>query len=578
MRRLRGNTLDDGLNIYAYDALNRQTEVTNTAAITAEYVYDARGRRVAKIVDGTRTELVYDVEYRVLEERDGDGSLAAHYTYGAGMDEPLTMEQGGQTYHYHRDALGSITEVSDGSGQIVERYEYDAYGEVTIYIYDNGEWIAQIDSAIGNRYLFTGREYDPESGNYYYRARIYSPALGRFLGMDPLGFEAGDYNLYRYAFNNPTTLTDPTGEFAFIPWLLKAGAEAAADAFMQALFNYYFDPTITTVEEALRSIDFGRTAWTFALALVPGSRWVKELTAAGGDVLLYILDAEKECRELTLEEILKYFAFSLGSQVIGDYIGDAVAKYGTRAVAKGLRELGLDELAEKLMHHADDVVDDMPCSFSSDTPVTTPDGLEAIGALDVGEYVLAFDEETGKLAFYPIIAIWVHQDPVVVYLGIEGEVIETTPEHPFYTAEGEWAPAGELKAGDQVRRADGSFGVVRAVVLVAAPQAMYNLTVANAHTFFVGQGQWFVHNQCLRGKAAADAAAKLGYTNRVPPQKLPFDSHGQPGFYNSRTKTYITPDVGHSGQNPNPRGVWKMFNRNGKRIGTYDADLHRVGD
>jgi len=107
---------------------------------------------------------------------------------------------------------------------------------------------------------------------------------------------------------------------------------------------------------------------------------------------------------------------------------------------------------------------------------------------------LASDEETGKLALYPIIAIWVHQDPLVVYLGIDGEVIETTPEHPFYTAEGEWVPAGELKAGDEGRKADGTFGVVRAVVLVAAPQAMYDLTVADAHTFFVGQGQWLVHN------------------------------------------------------------------------------------
>ena len=76
----------------------------------------------------------------------------------------------------------------------------------------------------------------------------------------------------------------------------------------------------------------------------------------------------------------------------------------------------------------------------------------------------------------------------------DGEVIETTPEHPFYTAEGEWVPAGELKPGGEVRKVDGTFGVIRAMVFVSAPQAMYNLTVANAHTFFVGQGQWLVHN------------------------------------------------------------------------------------
>jgi RHS repeat-associated protein len=134
--------------------------------------------------------------------------LLALYTYGAGIDEPLTMECNGQTYYYHRDALGSVTELSDASGAIVERYEYDVYGAVTIY---DADWITRTVSAAGNPYLFTGRRFDPESGNYYYRARVYSPALGRFLSMDPLGFEAGDYNLYCYVFGNPTTMVDPTG-------------------------------------------------------------------------------------------------------------------------------------------------------------------------------------------------------------------------------------------------------------------------------------------------------------------------------------------------------------------------------
>ncbi|MCP4361914.1 MAG: hypothetical protein GY796_28210, partial [Chloroflexi bacterium] len=77
-------------------------------------------------------------------------------------------------------------------------------------------------TVVGNPYLFTGRRYDPESGNYYYRARIYSPALGRFLSTDPMGYAAGDANLYRYTFNNPTNLTDPTGEIVFVPIVVAA--------------------------------------------------------------------------------------------------------------------------------------------------------------------------------------------------------------------------------------------------------------------------------------------------------------------------------------------------------------------
>ncbi|MCP3922332.1 MAG: hypothetical protein GY714_07095, partial [Desulfobacterales bacterium] len=158
---LRGNTLTDGIGVYGYDVLNRQISVTNASG-TTEYVYDVRGRRVAKVADGiTITHYIYDTQYRVIEERDGSEALLAAYTYGTGMDEPLTMERGGETYYYHRDALGSITEVSDSDGDIVERYEYDVYGEVTIY--DSSDVITTA-SAIGNPYLFTGRRYDPESG------------------------------------------------------------------------------------------------------------------------------------------------------------------------------------------------------------------------------------------------------------------------------------------------------------------------------------------------------------------------------------------------------------------------------
>jgi len=119
---------------------------------------------VAKVVDDvTTTHFIYDTQYRVIEERDEGGALLARYTYGTGMDEPLTMERGGNTYYYHRDALGSITEVTDGAGAIVERYEYDVYGAATIF---NASDVEIAASAIGNPYLFTARRFDPESGNY----------------------------------------------------------------------------------------------------------------------------------------------------------------------------------------------------------------------------------------------------------------------------------------------------------------------------------------------------------------------------------------------------------------------------
>ena len=83
---------------------------------------------------------------------------------------------------------------------------------------------------------------------------------------------------------------------------------------------------------------------------------------------------------------------------------------------------------------------------------------------------------------------------MVQLLTIGGETIVTTPNHPFYTIAEVWIPAGQLQFGDLVRRADSSYGMVEAITFVYQPQPMYNLTVATAHTYFVGVGQWLVHN------------------------------------------------------------------------------------
>ncbi len=89
-----------------------------------------------------------------------------------------------------------------------------------------------------------------------------------------------------------------------------------------------------------------------------------------------------------------------------------------------------------------------------------------------------------------------------------GERLATTPEYPCYKAEWGWIAAGELRAGMHVRKADGGWGVVRAVRVEQRAQRMYNLTVEKAHTFFVGEGRWLVHNSCNPLAKSLDAAGK----------------------------------------------------------------------
>jgi RHS repeat-associated protein len=85
---------------------------------------------------------------------------------------------------------------------LLNQIDYNSYGNV----------IGQSNPSVTFRFDYTGREWDGETGQYYYRARYYDPRVGQFISQDPIGFTAGDANLYRYVFNSPTNFTDPSGE------------------------------------------------------------------------------------------------------------------------------------------------------------------------------------------------------------------------------------------------------------------------------------------------------------------------------------------------------------------------------
>src|SRR5712692_7147639 len=149
-------------------------------------------------------------------------------------------------------------------------------------------------------------------------------------------------------------------------------------------------------------------------------------------------------------------------------------------------------------------------SFAPETRVTTDHGQQAIGTLQVGERVLAYNPKTGKMEQEPILHVWINHDHDLVDLTITtttkgehgkpatktSEVIHTNQKHPFFTMEHGFLPVGRIKLGMHLLRGDGRVGVVTGWKVVPGTKVMYNLEVAQDHTYTVGAGQWVVHNSC----------------------------------------------------------------------------------
>src|SRR5690606_398245 len=134
-----------------------------------------------------------------------------------GMDAQVAMiDLGGslpETYYYLRDHLGSVLALMNGAtGEIVESYEYEPYGLPTITSLDGSNAAVVTASTVGNRFLFTGREWNADARLYHYRFRTYSPREHRFMQSDPIGLSGG-WNYYAYVGGNPVNATDAYGLF-----------------------------------------------------------------------------------------------------------------------------------------------------------------------------------------------------------------------------------------------------------------------------------------------------------------------------------------------------------------------------
>jgi len=398
---------------------------------------------------------------------------------------------------------------------------------------------------------FVGNEVDEGAGLGDFGARPYRADLGVFLAPDPLPLFSPEEALsdparffaYAYAGGDPINRADPTGK-TFGEYLsgLWDGAKEEGKATLSAAVSHAKGQLSALAQGRIG--DYLATEAQVAIAVITAPIELAKNVASFGDAFAAAAFAKNdyEAGRLAHKPILT--AMSLTAAVMGP-------RAGAKSPAKSATNC--------------------PC-FSADTLVETCDGLRPIADIKVGDLVLSRDPETSAEACQPVLTVFITPNKELLDVQLQSatsdstETLQATPGHPFWVEGVGWTEAADLVTGSTLSTATGEGTLVTGGLSNAIPQTVYNLEVAEFHTYFVGEQRAWVHNVCGCGGGGAGARGTGRGANNLK------RAEGAEGAHSTFKRNAEGKTSGHAEWQPNSRNP-SGFDQT-KRVDTQHANPH----
>ena len=478
-----------------YDSTGQLISYTD-GETTASYTYDVNGLRKSKTVDGETITHIWNGNGQIIADvTEGKYYQADCYVQSTGITAKYSFTNGRKTaYEYYlKNAHGDVVGITDDTGAVKKIYRYDAFG-----VEKNK------DESDTNAFRYCGEYYDKESDTIYLRARYYSPTTGRFISRDSDPGTSADplsLNLYTYCHNNPVLYTDPSGH-SIKKWFKdrvddwKVGISMLKDmGGAGEVFASYSEGVVDSLGSTVSAV----------------AHPVKTAKEMGAGVKAIASDPTGAASQFaasvksTISDVGKG-DFNSVAYMLGGLSVDAISGGATKAAGRAATNVVNGAVAKIATSKIGNKISSAKCTilnkgcFVAGTLVLTIDGHKPIETIEAGDFVLSSDPETGEVAYKEVLQTYVFIKDALVYVTINGEVIETTKEHPFWIEGQGWTKAEFLKAGDIVRSEDGSGIEIEDVEIFELPEdeyvVVYNFEVADFHSYYVSEFNVLVHNTC----------------------------------------------------------------------------------